>query len=151
MLILSGCAQECQDDEIDSTFETWTVEGEVIASRVLVDEWSTNINTVTMRTLDGNVNFELTGKPQLVEIGESYSATLFIDPLNPNQTDTGTAALFGPNGCGGEKNTIRVLEADGDTSPVEIPSVLPDSPISLRQYLTGFGVVAVVLFVFKQR
>lgn len=151
LLVLSGCAQECLDDPIEPSFDTSEVSGEVLRSEVLVDEWSTNINLITMRTAGGDVEFELTGRTDLIEVGERYSATLYVDSENPNSTGTGTAALFGPNGCGGFKNTILALDADGDTSPVEIPSAIPDSPITLRQYLLGFGIFAAVLFVFRHR
>ncbi len=154
---VSGCAQECLDDELPSTFTTWTVRGEVTASEVLVDEWSTNINLVTIETDAGPEQFELTGKPELIEVGATYQATLYIDPEAPNSTETGTAALFGPNGCGGMKNTITILDTDASSADeqvfasIEIPSNIPESPISLRSFLTGFGVFALVLFLFRYR
>lgn len=156
-LTFSGCAQECLDEPIPETFTTWTVRGEVTESEVLIDEWSTNVNLITMQTAEGVEQFELTGKPELIEVGRAYEAELYIDPESPNSTGTGTAALFGPEGCGGFKNTIQVFDPDQSTAdelvfvPIGIPSPVPESPISLRQFLTGFGVFAFVLFVFRHR
>ncbi len=156
-MTFSGCAQECLEEELPDPFTTWQVSGEIIASEVLVDEWSTNINLVTMETDAGTEQFELTGKPELIEVGQVYEATLYIDPESPNSTETGTAALFGPNGCGGLKNTIQVLDADASSADeqvftsIEIPSSIPESPITMRQFLTGFGIFALVLFLFRYR
>ena len=79
-LVLGGCAQSCLDDPIDESFTVVEVEGQVTSSRVLVDEWSTNINLVAMSTDSGPVEFELSGRPSLIEVGESYHCLLYTSP-----------------------------------------------------------------------
>lgn len=152
-LLLASCAQQCNEDGFDSSIETQTLEGEVVNTRVLVDEFSTNIDVVDLR-LDSNgatVQFELSGRPDLIEENQRYQVTVFTDPENPTQTDLPTANLIGPTGCGTPANTVLLLSDDGETAAVEFPSAIPEPPIDLRTFVIGFGIFAALLFVFRHR
>ena len=52
------------------------IEGEVIDRLTLVDEFSTNIDLVTVATANGTSQIEIDGKPELVEVGETYRFTV---------------------------------------------------------------------------
>ena len=150
------------------------IEGEVIDRLTLVDEFSTNIDLVTVATANGTSQVEIDGKPELVEVGETYRFTVITVGLeapallssafgenlscltqeipddadesgDPDDADDTEAELL-PVEVG-----VFTVDEDGVATPIEEPPFLPALPVSPRTFFIGFGVFAVVIFLLRFR
>ena len=153
------------------------IEGEVIDRLTLVDEFSTNIDLVTVATANGTSQVEIDGKPELVEVGETYRFTVITVGL---EAPALLSSAFGENlSCltqeipddadesgdtdesGDADDTeaellpvevgVFTVDEDGVATPIEEPPFLPALPVSPRTFFIGFGVFAVVIFLLRFR
>jgi len=152
--------EDCENIE-SATSE---IEGEVINREPLVDEFSTNIDRLTVRTDTASVQIEVDGKPELVEVGERY---LFTVITIPTEVPTLITSAFGENlSCLTQPDPdneddpdalipievgISLIDADGVATLIEEPPFLPSPPISTRSFFIGFGIFAVVIFLARFR
>lgn len=142
---------------------TTDIEGEVVDSEVLVDEFSTNIHLITVRTEEGTERrVEIDGRPELIEIGTVYRIrTLTVE----GEELALISSAFGENlSCLSETDPddpeaepvpvdlgISTIDEDGEPVPLEEPPLIPALPISPRSFFIGFGIFALVIFLTKFR
>lgn len=148
---------------------TTDIDGEAIDREVLVDEFSTNIHRITVRTEEGTERrIEVDGQPELVELGSVYRfRTLTVegesvalitsafgdnlrcltepDPDDPDDPDDPEAEPI-PVTLG-----ISTIDEDGEATPIEKPPLIPTLPISPENFFIGFGIFALVIFLAKFR
>jgi len=143
------------------------IEGEVTQRSTLVDQFSTNIDLITIRTQTGIERIELDGKPELIEVGETYRFTAIpIERVlvNDEGQSAGTelvallSSAFGDHlACLEDEEGepldlgVSIVDEDGEATPIEDPPLLPDAPISARTFFIGFGIFAFLIFLIRFR
>jgi hypothetical protein len=113
---------------------------------VVVDTFSRNIDEITLRTDEGDVDLLVSGRPELLEVGQRYEIDLVF--YEDDDEDLPHAFIDGDTGCGSHATTIRRIDDDGTMSDIEIPGLLPSSPISLRTFFVSFAGFVVLVAVF---
>lgn len=129
------------------------IEGEVVAREVLVDEFSTNIDLISVRTESGiTQRIEVDGDPGLVELGTTYSFTTITLETEEGETVLISSA-FGEHlqclmeerevevddtdvidgeGEGEDENdAAEVVEGDGEPAEVEVELIPVENGVAL--------------------
>ncbi len=139
------------------------IEGEVVDRLTLVDEFSTNIDLISVATETGTAQIEVDGRPELVEVGETYRFTVITIGAD---TPAVLSSVFGdnlsclttevdPDDPESEPAPLEIgvatVDDEGVATPIEEPPFLPDLPVSPRTFFIGFAIFALVIFLIRFR
>jgi len=141
-LSATGCGRSC--DTSGETGQRSTIEGELIDRTIVGERFRRSVNDITIQTDDGDVDVRVSGRPELLDVGQRYE----IDLVSYDDDELPQAFLDADSGCSSGVTTIRLVNDDDSTSPIEIPGLLPSSPISLRTFFLGFIGFVVLIAVF---
>ena len=149
-LLISGsvsAAQPATTESCGAPIEVLTVTGTAMSIEPSELFDGEDHSVVTLSTDDGDRQVLLFGRPDLLEEGLDYEIRVsqFADIAS---IETDYAWLHSDDPCGAG-STVRLVTADGTLEDIAKPPLF-SIPVSARQYFYGFGVFALVVYLFSR-
>ena len=149
-LLISGsvsAARPAVDESCGAPVEVLTVTGTATSIEPSELFEGEDHSVVTLSTDTGEVQVLLFGRPDLLEAGLEYEIRVsqFDDTAS---IESDYAWLHSDDPCGAG-STVRLVTADGTLEDIAKPPLF-SIPVSARQYFYGFGVFALVVYLFSR-